>query len=110
MNAPCHPEPAKDLAFVRGVRRLGTVAATLCVLLAATPAPAANNQGPNGAALFLDFDSDDENVHLHHGVKRIDGPYGSALEFTNALQYAETPFTKKLHDIDAMSVGGWFFP
>ena len=64
---------------------------------------------PDGALLFLDFARGVENVRLHHGVQRVDRA-GGVLEFTNPLQYAEIDFVRKLDGIDALTVGGWFFP
>jgi hypothetical protein len=38
-----------------------------------------------GAALFLDFESADEKVHLVHGTKRTTGKFGGRSNFTTAL-------------------------
>jgi len=65
---------------------------------------------PRSAALFLDFEKDEPNVKLFHGAKRIQGRFGGALEFTTALQYSEVEFSRALDGIQAMTVGGWFFP
>ena len=66
---------------------------------------------PKDPAIALDFeDGDRTGVRLHHGARRTSGPFGTALEFTSALQYAEVGFTRRLDGIDACSVGGWFFP
>jgi len=65
---------------------------------------------PSSAAFFLDFEKDDPNVRLVQGTRRVQGPYGGALEFTTAFQYAGVDFAHKLDGIQAMSVGGWFFP
>lgn len=66
--------------------------------------------GPADATLFLDFDDEKETVILHHGAKRVSGRFGAALEFTTALQFAEVDFARKLDGVEAVSVGGWFFP
>jgi len=65
---------------------------------------------PPDAVLFLDFDKEAE-VRLFHGAKRVDGRFGSAIEFNTALQYAELPdFSRRLDGAQAATVGGWFFP
>src|SRR5678809_700061 len=58
--------------------------------------------------LHLDFAHPDESVHLHHGVQRSDRA-GGVLEFTNATQFAEIEFPRKLDDAKAATIGGWFF-
>src|SRR5262245_3578920 len=65
---------------------------------------------PPGAELFLDFESADEKVHLVSGARRTTGKFGGALEFTTALQYAEVDLQRAFDGIQAMTVGGWFFP
>lgn len=66
--------------------------------------------GPAGAAMFFDFEAEEPGVHLVNGAKRVQGRFGGGLEFTTALQYAEAEFSGRLDGIQAMSVGGWFFP
>ena len=61
------------------------------------------------ALLYLDFERN-PGVDLRHGTKVREGRFGRALEFTTAMQYAEVEFSKKLDGVEAMSVGGWFFP
>lgn len=56
--------------------------------------------------LHLDFAYDQPAVKLVHGAKRIDG----AIEFTNALQYAEVPFNRNLDGIDSITIGLWVYP
>jgi len=65
---------------------------------------------PNGATLFLDFAKDDAKTTLVHGVRRLAGRSGSALEFTGALQHAEVEFSQALDGAEAVTIGGWFFP
>ncbi|GEM_PF-1197708 len=74
------------------------------------PGRARADIGPEGAALFLKFDSADPALQLSPGIKRVDGKFGHALEFTDALQHAEVSFSRRLNGISAMTVGGWFFP
>jgi dienelactone hydrolase len=62
------------------------------------------------AALALDFSKDDPGVRLTNGARLVKGSFGGALECTHHLQYAEVPFARKLDGIEAMTVGGWFFP
>jgi dienelactone hydrolase len=66
--------------------------------------------GPDGAALFLDFGNKDTKVTLVQGARRVEGHFGETLEFATVLQYAEVEFARALDGIEAMSVGGWFFP
>ena len=66
---------------------------------------------PPGAVLFVDFDEGEApQAKLFHGAKRAEGRYGSALEFSTALQYAEVELSRKLDGVDSITVGGWFFP
>lgn len=51
-------------------------------------------------------DIDLSGARLSNGARFEKG----ALEFTNALQVAETDFSKKLDGIEAMTVGAWVFP
>lgn len=62
------------------------------------------------ALLFLDFEAEDLGVRLAHGAKVRQARFGAALEFTTPLQYAEVELARKLDGIEAMTVGGWFFP
>jgi dienelactone hydrolase len=77
------------------------------VALAACASPVSAADPP---VLHLDFAKENINVRLINGVKRVEGPFTGALEFTNPLQYAEIPFSGKLDGIQAMTVGGWFYP
>lgn len=61
------------------------------------------------AVLFLDFE-ERAGVEMKQGTKVREGRFGKALEFTTALQYAESGFSNKLDRIEAMTIGGWFFP
>lgn len=81
-------------------------------LVAALLASVAAAGGPDPAApaLSFDFEQDDPAVRLVGGAKRIEGPFGGALEFAHPLQYAEAPFTGKLADAEALTLGGWFLP
>lgn len=89
--------------------RLAVALVSVCVVLI-THAPVPAAEAPPGALLFLDFDSDAE-VKLFHGAKRVEGKYGSAIEFTTALQYAEAPpFSRKLDGVSSVTAGGWFLP
>lgn len=63
-----------------------------------------------GQVLFLDFEDQPPSVKLLHGVRPVQGRFGSALEFTTALQYAELEFSRSLHEVKAVTVGGWLFP
>jgi dienelactone hydrolase len=56
--------------------------------------------------LSLHFAQDQPAVRLVNGTKRTDG----ALEFTNALQYAEVGCSGKLDGIKAITVGAWVYP
>jgi dienelactone hydrolase len=60
--------------------------------------------------LGLDFAKDEASARLVNGVKRVEGPFGGALEFTNPMQHAEFAFSKKFDGIAAITMGGWFFP
>ena len=91
--------------MTRGARVL-----LLCfVTLVASPVSAASTAPPD-AELFLDFDDGDATpVRLHHGAKRVAGKFG-AIQFTDAMQYAEVDFARRLDGVKAASIGGWFFP
>ena len=65
---------------------------------------------PRDVALRLDFRMDQTDLRLAHGVRRIADSFGGVLEFTNALQYAELTFARKLDAIEAATIGGWFYP
>lgn len=58
----------------------------------------------------LEFEGADEGVRVVGDAKRITGRFGGAIEFTNHLQYVEFPLTRRLDSVEAVSVGGWFFP
>lgn len=83
--------------------------AAFLVLLSISPQGRADI-GPEGAALYLDFGKEEAQITLVQGVRRIGGRFGGALEFTNVLQYAEVEFSRQLDGIEAITVGGWFFP
>ena len=78
------------------------------MLVAVRPLPAA---APPDAAVFVDFDEDETPpAALFHGAKRVTGRFGTAVEFTDALQYAEVDFSRRLNGAKAATVGGWFMP
>jgi dienelactone hydrolase len=56
--------------------------------------------------LRLDFREPPASLRLHSGAKVKDG----ALELATYLQHAEIAAPKGLDGIEAMTVGGWFFP
>src|SRR5687767_15004966 len=81
------------------------------LLLTTALSGAAEPSKPPGAALFFDFDeAESPPVRLRHGAKRVEGKFGSALEFNTALQYAEADFSRRLDGVESLTVGGWFFP
>jgi dienelactone hydrolase len=90
--------------------RVGILAWRALWLLASTAGAAQAQVQPADAALFLDFDDEGEAIRLQHGAKRITGRFGTALEFTTALQFAEADFVHRLDGIKAATIGGWFFP
>src|SRR5439155_25038857 len=66
---------------------------------------------PPDELLFLDFDEGEApQIRLLHGGKRVTGNFGAALEFTDALQFAEIDFSHRLDGVTSMTVGGWFLP
>ena len=62
------------------------------------------------AKSYLEFTTNQTNVRLVNGVGIVSGRFGAALEFTSPLQYAEVDFSRALDGVQAMSIGGWFFP
>jgi hypothetical protein len=64
---------------------------------------------PDGSALFLDGEHTN-GLRLVDGLKWIAHSNGARLEFTRTLQYAETTLTTPLDGVEAMTIGGWFFP
>jgi hypothetical protein len=62
------------------------------------------------ATLFLDFATETGELKILHDARMVEGKFGRALEFKNSLQYAEIEFSGKLSGVQAISVGGWFFP
>lgn len=76
---------------------------TAVLLLLLAPAEA-------GPVLHLDFRRADPAVRLVGGPRRVDGPFGAALEFTGPLQYAEAPFARRLDGIREITLAGWVFP
>ena len=94
--------------YTRGMSRAPPVLllALLCLTTASPAAPA-----PPGAKLFLDFDDTDQPpVRLFHGAKRVTGKFGTALQFTDAMQYAELDAAHLLDGVTSATVGGWFLP
>jgi len=80
----------------------------ISVLATVRALPAA---GPPDAVLFLDFDDGETpQVTLSHGAERVTGKFGTALEFTDAMQYAQVSFSHRLNGAKAATVGGWFMP
>ena len=69
---------------------------------------AADDTLPNDSILHLDFSRGAEGMRLMHGAKHVTGSFGGAIEFTTALQYAETDFARKLDGAQAATIGGWF--
>ena len=84
------------------------------LLFAATLADPATSQAaaaPADAVLFIDFDEGESTpIRLHQGAKRTAGKFGTALQFTTAMQYAEVDFSRRLDGIKSLTVGGWFLP
>jgi len=62
------------------------------------------------AVLFIDFADANHAVTLRDGVEVAKTKSGGALEFKTARHEAEIPFSHKLHEAKAVSIGGWFFP
>lgn len=62
----------------------------------------------NDAAFFLDFSASANGVRLVDGARHDTNSH--ALLFTTATQYAEIADCKSLDGIQAMTIGGWFFP
>ena len=83
--------------------RLQLLACT-CLVISARIASA--DVTPDSAALHLDFQRDAAGVRLQHGA-RHSAEFG-ALEFTAPLQFAEVDFSRRLHAIEACTIGGWF--
>jgi hypothetical protein len=73
------------------------------------PLAVAQETSPPEAVWRSDFANPHDGVKLMHGVQRVSGSFGAALEFTSALQYAEVDFSRKLDGIQAATIGGWFF-
>jgi dienelactone hydrolase len=63
---------------------------------------------PTNAAFFLDFEDSATGVRLFHGARHSTNYH--ALEFTTSLQSGEIEAIKSLDGINAITVGGWFFP
>ena len=63
-----------------------------------------------GPVWALDLDRAEPDFSLHHGARVVTSPAGKVLEFTSALQFAEVPFRQKLDGVEAVTVGGWFYP
>jgi dienelactone hydrolase len=64
---------------------------------------------PAEAALYLDFAKPAAPVTLHHGARRADVA-GGVIEFTHALQWAETDARGLLADAKSASIGLWVYP
>lgn len=60
--------------------------------------------------LMLDFAEGDSGVRLFHGARHVTGPFGGALEFTTAIQYAEVEFTRQLDGARDATIGAWVLP
>ena len=82
------------------------IAAWLC--WAATP-PTLAGIVPNEAVLFLDFAQPHDEVRLNFGARHERSATNGWLEFNTALQFAEVDFQRKLNEVQAASIGGWFF-
>ena len=100
-NRPSSPSPHRTgVSAAVAVASVVTLALALALArwrtgAAADPAPPDGGRdrlpgAPPDAVLFLDFDRDAE-VRLSHGARRVEGRYGTAIEFGDALQYAEVP-------------------
>lgn len=79
------------------------------ILMALAALPSIAQVTPSGAALFLDG-RHTNSLRLFHGAKWIAHSNGARLEFTAPLQYAEMSLDESLDRVDALTVGGWFFP
>jgi dienelactone hydrolase len=77
---------------------------------------------PEEAAIYFDFAQGTSDLGPRHRMLHLHGArwgppaqdpmqagHGAVLEFTNALQYAETDLTGALDNIQAATVGGWFY-
>jgi hypothetical protein len=86
--------------------RLDLVPAVATALLVCTTL--VGGEPGDAPPLVLDFTRDLADLRLFHGARRLmdDG----VLRFKNPLQYAELPVSKRFNGIDAMTVGGWFYP
>lgn len=88
----------------------------LCIVLtagwvtAATPTAEPSSSLPRDAVIHLDFAQVPATAKLFQGARHARGSFGGALEFTNALQFAEVEFSRNLDGIRAASIGGWFYP
>src|SRR5687768_17245728 len=78
------------------------MSAVFCLLLNA----ALRAQAP---LLDLHFERD-EGMRLMNGAKIIQSASGGVLQCARSIQSAEIDFSKKLHDVSAATIGGWFFP
>ena len=87
------------------VYRTDTILAALALVLTGA-ATASADIGPDGAALVLDLSGPVEGLRLVNGARLSD----RGLEFDAPLQYAEIPLERTLDGVEALSVGGWFFP
>src|SRR5436309_16047172 len=65
---------------------------------------------PAGRVLNLDFAKDNAGTRLMNGAKYSPATVGGRLEFAHHLQYAEAACAGKLDNVEAVTVGGWFFP
>src|SRR5687767_6922739 len=64
---------------------------------------------PRETILHLDAAAEIPDARLLHGAKRNPSAGGGSLEFTNALQYAELDFAKRLDGVQAASIGAWVY-
>lgn len=107
---PTGPSPCgwrSSLSFAVSPRRC---LALLAVLGWVASSPVAAQVVADGATLFLDCSKATDSVRLLNGARRVTGPFGTVLEFTSALQFAEADFARQLDGAAAVTVGGWFFP
>ena len=78
--------------------------------MAAMLAAAGADPPATGPVVNLDFSREIARLRLEHGAKRVEGQFGGAIEFANAMQFAEIEMPAGLDGIEAATVGGWFMP
>jgi dienelactone hydrolase len=77
---------------------------------------------PEHAVAYFDFSKSNSDLSPYHRILRLHGVrwgapaqdpmqarHGRVLEFTSALQYAETELSGALNEIRSATVGGWFY-